>query len=210
MLKYKIFEFSPFLENTYLLWDDQTGEGMIIDPGCYEDFEKTRLDNFISHEGITVKYLINTHCHLDHIFGNNYIIEKYKPRFLTGAEDIPLLRNAPGQGKMFGMELKEQILPIEFLNEESDLTLGEYKVKCLFTPGHSPGEYCLFVESLSICFTGDVLFNRGIGRTDLWGGNYDTLMMSIKEKLLTLPDSIIILPGHGEKSTIGDERIINS
>ncbi|MHC1737013.1 MAG: MBL fold metallo-hydrolase [Ignavibacteriaceae bacterium] len=210
MLKFKRFELSVFYENTYILWDEVTKEGMIIDPGCYEDDEKLLLTDFISNEKIIVKYLVNTHCHLDHIFGNNFIINKYNPEFLAGEHDIPLLRNAPAQGKMFGIELEEQIIPSGFLSGDKDLILGESRIKCLFTPGHSPGEYSLYVESLNICFTGDVLFNQGIGRTDLWGGNYKTLMMSIKEKLFTLPAETIILPGHGDSSTIqAESKIIN-
>jgi len=208
MLKFKGFELNPFYENTYVLWDEVTKEGIIIDPGCYEAEEKLLLSDFISNERIIIKYLVNTHCHLDHIFGNSFILNKYKPEFLAGEHDIPLLRNAPAQGKMFGIELEEQIIPTGFLTEKKELILGEERIKCLFTPGHSPGEFSLFAESLNICFTGDVLFKQGIGRTDLWGGNYETLIRSIKEKLFTLPPETIILPGHGEPSTIRNESKI--
>lgn len=207
MLKYHKFEFSPFAENTYLLWDDLTLEGMIIDPGCYYDLEQRELSGFIERFNIKVLFLINTHCHLDHIFGNNYLIKKYNPRHFAGKEDIPLLLNAPQQGSMFGVKLNEQTLPGEFLSEDIELELGGFKIQPLYTPGHSPGEFSLFVESLTACFTGDVLFKQGIGRTDLWGGNYTQLISSINKKLFVLPDETIILPGHGEKSTIGEEKI---
>lgn len=205
MLKFIRFELNSFFENTYLLWDEVTKEGMIIDPGCYEIHEQTQLESFISGNKITIKYLINTHCHLDHIFGNNFVIHKYNPEFLVGEQDIPLLRNAPEQGRMFEIELEQQIIPSKFLDENQDLTLGDYRIKSLFTPGHSPGEYSLYVPSLKVCFTGDVLFKQGIGRTDLWGGNYNTLISSIREKLFTLPGDTIILPGHGDSSTIQAE-----
>jgi glyoxylase-like metal-dependent hydrolase (beta-lactamase superfamily II) len=120
-----------------------------------------------------------------------------------------LLDNAGNQAEMFDMVFEEPPKPDKLISDESELSLGQSKIKFLYTPGHTPGEYCLYLEKEKICITGDVLFKEGIGRTDLWGGDYKTLMNSIEKKLLSLPDDVIIFPGHGESSTIGYEKQYN-
>ncbi|BDQ02111.1 MBL fold metallo-hydrolase [Ignavibacterium sp.] len=206
MLKIHSFEFNPFNENTYLLWDDETKETAIIDPGCYDEFEKSELKNFIEEQNLIPKLLINTHCHIDHILGVSFIKENYDVIYLIPEKDLPLHKNASSQGQMFGFDLEELPEPDEFITEEKIIRLGQEELKPLFTPGHTAGEYCFYSEKNKICITGDVLFHQSIGRTDLWGGDYDTLIQSIRTKLLTLPDDTRIFPGHGIDSTIGIER----
>lgn len=209
MLLIKSFEFNPFNENTYLIWNDQTKETAVIDPGCYDDNEKDELLSFISENKLNIKYLINTHCHIDHVLGVNFIKEKFNPFYLIPENDLPLHNNAVNQGALFGFSFDELVKPDAFIREEENIFLGNEFMKPLFTPGHTPGEFCFYSESDNFCITGDVLFHQSIGRTDLWGGNYDTLISSIQSKLLNLPDDTKIYPGHGIHSTIGIEKVQN-
>ncbi|MDP2303629.1 MAG: MBL fold metallo-hydrolase [Ignavibacteria bacterium] len=209
MIKIKSFVFSPFSENTYIVWDEESRETAIIDPGTLENYEVEELTNFVRHNNLQVKYLINTHCHLDHIFGNSKIKQIYNPKFYAPELDIPLLQNATKQGSQFGIKFDDSPLPDEYISEELYLSLGIGGFTFLFTPGHTPGEYCIYFKEEKFCITGDVLFLESIGRTDLWGGDYERLIESIKTKLFTLPDETIIYPGHGETSTIGYEKKFN-
>ena len=205
MLQIQRFVFNPFYENTYIIWDDKTKEGAIIDPGCYDSKEREAVDDFIRLNSIHLIYLINTHCHIDHIFGNAHIKLKYRPIYLAPEKDVFMLDLMIDAAKNYGVEFTPSPKPDQFISEEAALVLGDLKGIFLFTPGHTPGEFCLYYEKEKICFTGDVLFKGSIGRTDLWGGDYDTLIESIQNKLLTLPDDVIIYPGHDSRSTIGDE-----
>lgn len=209
MIKIQRFVFSPFGENTYVVWDDVSKESAIIDPGCSEKHEVDRLKSFVGENKLVVKYLINTHCHIDHIFGNACMKETYDVDFYAPEEDVPLLEAALDQAKMFEVKIKPSPKPDKFITEETEIKLGNVIPKFLFTPGHTPGEYCIYFPDEKICITGDVLFKESIGRTDLWKGDYDTLMISIRTKLLPLPDDVTIYPGHGEESTIGYERANN-
>lgn len=210
MLKIQRFVFSPFFENTYLVWNDKSKETAIIDPGCYDAAERKVVDDFVNAHELQLKYLINTHCHIDHIFGNAFIKEKYNPLFLAPEKDLFMLNLMIDVAKSYGVELMPSPQPDKFITEDEQFELGGIKGKFLFTPGHTPGEFCLYFENEKVCFTGDVLFNGSIGRTDLWGGNYDVLIESIKTKLLALPDDTVLYPGHDAKSTIGSERKHNS
>jgi len=210
MLKIKKFIFSPFSENTFVVWDKSSSDACVIDPGCNSDKEEKELESFITQNNLNIKYLINTHCHIDHIFGNAFVKEKFNPVFLAPKGDVFLLEKSEEQAALFGIDIKLSPKPDKFIEEEVNIALGSIKGEFLFTPGHTPGEFCVYFENEKICFTGDVLFKEGIGRTDLWGGNYNTLIRSIKEKLLSLPDDVRIYPGHGEASTIGYEKISNS
>lgn len=204
------FIFSPFQENTYVIWDEITKETCIIDPGCFTDSEEEELKKFINSNQLSVKYLINTHCHIDHIFGNSFVKNEFNPIYIAPKEDVPLLEMAIAQGKQFGIEVKPSPLPDDFIEELESIKIGGVRLKFLFTPGHTPGEYCIYIPSENICITGDVLFRESIGRTDLWRGNFETIINSIKTKLLTLPDETTIYPGHGGTSTIGYEKEHNS
>jgi len=204
MLKTEKFTFNQFAENTYIIFDDENKNAIIIDPGCSNSQEENQLSNFIENKKLNVKYLINTHCHIDHILGNSFVKEKYNPKFLIGKEDEFLLELMHQQAAMFNFKVKKSPMADEYLSE--DLILPEFKIKFLKTPGHSPGEFCLNLYEEKICITGDVLFKEGIGRTDLWGGNYNQLIESIETKLLILENEVVILSGHGEFTTIGYEK----
>ncbi|MEO8233154.1 MAG: MBL fold metallo-hydrolase [Ignavibacteriota bacterium] len=209
MIQIQKFTFNLFSENTFVLWDDESLESAIVDPGCSDTDEENELADFISENNLSVKYLINTHCHIDHILGCEFVKQKYNPVYYSPELDVPLIENAKMQADMVGMDFSISIRPEKYLTEEDELIIGKSKLKFLFTPGHTPGEFCIYISEIKTCITGDVLFYESIGRTDLWGGNYDTLIKSIKEKLLTLPDETIIFPGHGDQSTIGREKKIN-
>ena len=209
MIKLKKFTFNLFAENTYVVWDDQTLDAAVIDPGTSDSEEEDELDRFIEDKKLLVKYLINTHCHIDHILGCRFVYKKYGVPYYIPEKDLPLLENAQLQAKEFNIDMTNPPKPDNYLTEDLDLKLGNSNLKFLFTPGHTPGEYCIYFETDKICITGDVLFKEGIGRTDLWGGDYDELILSIKTKLFSLPNDVKIYPGHGEPSTIGHEKANN-
>ena len=198
MIKLEKFTFNSFSENTYFIWDDETKEAIVVDPGCSDESEENILTEFISANELKLKYLINTHCHIDHIFGCNFIKEKYNPNFLIPEKDLPLLKNAAKQAEMFGIDIKTRSQPDQFITEDLTLKLNQSEIKFLFTPGHTPGEFCIYLHKEKILISGDVLFKESIGRTDLWGGNYNTLVSSINTKLLVLPNDVKVYSVHGE------------
>lgn len=211
MIKVKKFTFNPFDENTYVLWDEESKETLIIDPGCSDSYEERELVDFISSNNLSVKYLINTHCHIDHIFGCRFVKEKFEVPYYAPEKDIPLIKYVDKQAESVGLEeIKiKPPLPDHFITEDLKIKLGNTEPIFLFTPGHSPGEYCIYFPEDKFCITGDVLFQNSVGRADLWGGDYSILLKSVEDKLLVLPDETIIYPGHGEKSTIGEEKKYN-
>lgn len=206
MLKIRTFVFAPFMENTYIAYDEESLEAMVIDPGMFIHSDEKLFDEFMRSADLKVKYLINTHCHIDHSVGNRHIVNTYKPEYMIPKDDLFLLEMIPEQGKQFGIQLETPPPPDGYLDEAVSLTLGSIVCNPILTPGHTPGEYCLYFPGEKVCFTGDVLFRESIGRTDLWGGDYDILLESIRTKLLTLPDDVVIYPGHNEVSTIGEEK----
>ena len=206
MIRIKNFVFNYFAENTILLWDEETKKSAVVDPGMSNKEEEKVFDEFLIENKLRLKYLINTHCHIDHILGCNYIKSKYGADYYAPEKDLILLKNSSTQAQMFGLELDNPPEPDKFISEETDLSLGNSKLIFLFTPGHTPGEFCIYLNEEKICVTGDVLFKEGIGRTDLWGGDYNTLINSIETKLFSLPEDVKIYPGHGESSTIGHEK----
>lgn len=206
MVKIKCFVFNYFSENTFIIWDEKSKECAVIDPGMSGEAEQAAFGQFIFEKKLVIKYLVNTHCHIDHILGCGYLKLKYNPLFFVPEQDIILLENAAMQAEMFGLTIDNPPEPDKFITEDLVLTLGNSEMNFLFTPGHTAGEYCIYLKEEKICFTGDVLFKEGIGRTDLWGGDYETLLRSISQKLLILADDVAIYPGHGESSTIGHEK----
>lgn len=204
-VRLKTFIFNPFQENTFVLYDTDSGETAVVDPGNQNDSENAEISSFISEHHLKVKYLINTHGHIDHIFGNQYIKSKYEPIYYAPEFDVPLIEQAGEQAQHFQIPIKKSPQPDKFLSETEKLTLGDHTITCLFTPGHTPGEYCLYVEDAGLLISGDVLFRDSIGRTDLWGGDLATLLDSIKSKLFPLPPETKVYPGHGGPTTIGEE-----
>ncbi|MBN2572227.1 MAG: MBL fold metallo-hydrolase [Ignavibacteriales bacterium] len=209
-MKIKTMVFNPFSSNTYLIWDEKSKDAIIIDPGCFNEEEEKELNDILEKEKLNVKYLFNTHCHIDHIFGNVFILEKFTPEFYIGKEDEFLLDGAIEQAERFGMKIKLIKYEKKYFSENKIIKFGEMQIIPIHTPGHSPGSFSFYFKNENICFTGDVLFLESIGRTDLWGGNYDILRNSIVEKLFKLPDDTQICPGHSEMTTIGYEKKYNS
>jgi hydroxyacylglutathione hydrolase len=208
MLSVHYFEFHGFRENTYVLYDE-TREAVIIDPGCYEFQERKSLDDFIAANGLKVKYLLNTHCHIDHVLGNNYVKEKYKVPFLIHETELSLLRAVKTYASNYGFPNYQEALPDGYLTENDLVRFGNTELSILFVPGHSPGHIAFYYAAQKIVISGDVLFQRSIGRTDLPGGNLNTLITSIHQKLFILPDDVVVYPGHGDTTTIGEEKIHN-
>jgi len=199
------FTFSPIQENTYLLFNEQK-QCIIIDPGCYFPEERETVKAFISAEGLVPVYLLNTHCHLDHVFGNKFIAETFGLTLHIHPLEKEVLAFAPASGLMWNMPFDNYQGEFVWLTETSKITLGEEKLEILFTPGHSPGSISFYSAKQGFIISGDVLFQGSIGRTDLPGGNQATLLQSIREKILNLPDQTIVYSGHGAPTTIGQER----
>jgi len=209
MIHVRSFTFNVFDEKTYVIWDDELKEAAIVDAGNSDAGEDKILFDFIDENSLKVKYLINTHCHIDHILGCDSVKKKFNPDFLIPEKESILLEHAGEQAVMFGLEFHKPPKPDLFINENTKLSIGNFQLKFLYTPGHTPGELCIYFEKENICLTGDVLFKEGIGRTDLLGGDYNTIISSIELKLFTLPDDVVIYPGHGDSSTIGHEKKYN-
>lgn len=205
MLKIKSFTFSPIQENTYLLYNE-FNNCIIIDPGCYFDAEKEQMAGFIKQNGLHAKMLLNTHCHLDHVFGNKFIAETYGLTLHLHEKEKAVLEFAPASGLMWNMPFDNYTGAFIFLKEGDIIKLDNDALEVIEAPGHSPGHVCFYCKAQNFLIGGDVLFQRSIGRTDLPGGNYETLINSIRQKLLVLPDDTVVYSGHGPTTTIGQEK----
>jgi glyoxylase-like metal-dependent hydrolase (beta-lactamase superfamily II) len=205
MLQIKSFEFSPIQENTYILYNE-FNDCIIIDPGCYFEEEKEGLSRFIEEAGLKPVMLINTHCHLDHVFGNKYVAEKYGLTLQIHEGEKKVLDFAPASGLMYNMPFDNYAGDFNYLKEGDIVTLGHDKLQVLFTPGHSPASLSFYCKENSFVISGDVLFYRSIGRTDLPGGDFDTLVNSIRTKFFVLPGETKVYSGHGPVTTIGEEK----
>lgn len=202
--------FNPFQENTFIVSDD-TGECIIFDPGCYTSKERQELKDFISDEGLTPVRLINTHCHLDHIFGNAFVAETYGLELEIHRGELPVLESVPQVCQLYGIQLPQPSpAPGRFIEAGDSILFGNTSLKTLFTPGHSPASLSFYCEADRFIIAGDVLFYQSIGRTDLPGGDMATLLGSIKDEFFPLGDDIAVHPGHGPDTSIGYERKHNS
>lgn len=208
MIQIQNFVFNPFMENTYVL-HDETKEAIVIDPGCYEQAEKDELIDFIQSNELNVVKLINTHCHIDHVFGNAFVKKKYGVTLAIHKEDEATLKSVEVYAPAYGFQNFETTEAEEFFDEGDQIKFGQSTLDVLFTPGHAPGHVVLVNQEQNICIGGDVLFDGSIGRTDLPGGDFDTLIKSIHEKVFKLNDDTIIYPGHGGTTTVGKEKISN-
>ena len=205
MLQIKSFEFSPIQENTYLLYNE-FNDCIIIDPGCYFDEEKEALTSFIQSHDLNSRFLLNTHCHLDHVFGNKFVAEKFGLIPHIHPLEKKLLDYAPTSGLMYNMPFDNYTGELNYIEEGSTISIGADNLTALFTPGHSPGSVSFYCKEQCFVISGDVLFYHSIGRTDLPGGNLETLIDSIKKQLFVLPDDTIVYSGHGPKTTVGEEK----
>jgi glyoxylase-like metal-dependent hydrolase (beta-lactamase superfamily II) len=204
-MKVTCLTFNPFEENTYLLHDD-TNECVVIDPGCYDKEEREQLKSYIAENGLNVVRLLNTHCHIDHVLGNQFVAGTYNVGLEIHREDEQTLRAVAAYAPSYGFQQYSETLPTAYLEEGDTVKFGKTELQVLFTPGHAPGHIVFYNGPEKICIGGDVLFQNSIGRTDLPGGDFDTLINSIKDKLFALPDDVTIYPGHGPETTIGHEK----
>lgn len=208
MLHIQSFTFSPLGENTYVLYNENKAAA-VVDPGCYFPEEKDRLKEFIDKNGLVPKYLLNTHCHLDHVFGNRFVHETWQLELYLHRNEIPVLDYAPVAAQMWNLPFDNYTGPQHYLEDGGKIVLGTDELECILAPGHSPGSICFYHAGQQFLIGGDVLFRESIGRTDLPGGDYHAIEKSIKTRLYTLPEATVVYAGHGESTTIGHERIHN-
>jgi hydroxyacylglutathione hydrolase len=208
MLSIKAFTFSPVQENTYILYNEK-GEACIIDPGCYFSEEKEELKAAIEESGLRPVLLLNTHCHLDHVFGNKFVYETWGLTLHIHEKEKPVLDFAPQAGELWQLPFENYEGPLKWLEPGSVITIGEEELLILFTPGHSPGSVSFYHEAGNFVIGGDVLFDGSIGRTDLPGGDFKTLINSIQTQFFTLPDDTKVYSGHGRVTTTGFEKMNN-
>ncbi|MDD3080333.1 MAG: MBL fold metallo-hydrolase [Paludibacter sp.] len=198
--------FNPFMENTYVVFDE-TREAVVIDAGCFTDDEKHALSRYIDSNHLTLKRVLNTHLHIDHQFGNQYLFETYGLKPEACKADEFLLDGVRGQAQMFGLPYNETSQELgAYIEDNQEIKFGNTVLKAILVPGHSPGSLAFYSEKDDVLFAGDVLFQGSIGRTDLPQGDYATLIRSITNRLLPLPDSTVVYCGHGLSTTIGEER----
>ncbi len=202
------FTFNPFQVNTYILYDD-SGECAIIDASCYEKHEKKQLADFIEENKLKPVLQLFTHCHIDHMLGSRFISKTYKLKPITHKDSLPFLENSKEYGKAFGFNMDKPVLPEVFIDDGDILMFGNQELKVLHTPGHAAGSLCYYNEPGNFVVVGDVLFQGSIGRTDLPTGNHDLLIKSILQKLMVLPGKTTVYPGHGQSTTIAEERTAN-
>jgi len=207
MLKAESFTFNPFQENTWVVHAGK--EALLIDPGCWNTAEEHELEQWLTANELTPIRLILTHAHIDHVFGCAWAERRFGLKPELHRADLPLLKAAPRQGDMYGVPCEASPEPERFIEPGERITVDGHELEVLFVPGHAPGHIALFSKEARFVIAGDVLFQNSIGRTDLPGGDHDTLIRSIMEKLFPLGDDVTVHCGHGPRTTIGRERKSN-
>jgi hydroxyacylglutathione hydrolase len=205
-MKVETIPVNPFEMNCYVYYDENSKEGVIIDPAAYSDSEKETITSFITNENIKIKFILNTHGHIDHILGNYWAKETFNVPVLIHEGDLPLIEHSTEQGKMFGVIFPDPPPPDKFIKENEKIDFTGANLKIIHTPGHSPGGVCFVDVKEKVIFAGDCIFKESIGRTDLWEGDTDLLMDSINNKILCYSDDYKIYPGHYDATTIGEEK----
>jgi glyoxylase-like metal-dependent hydrolase (beta-lactamase superfamily II) len=205
MLNIHFFTFNPFQENTYIISNEKK-QCWIIDPGMYGERETKQLIAYIAENKLTPVAIINTHAHIDHILGIDALVDEYHIPFGMHADELPILKMAKPSAEMFGVAIKNEPTPTFFMSEGTPLQLGDDQLELFLTPGHSPGSISFYYPKGSWVVSGDVLFAGSIGRTDLPGGDFDTLISSIRRHLFTLPGDTTVYSGHGGPTTIAEEK----
>lgn len=208
MLTIETFTFNPYQENTYLIID-QEGNCVIIDPGMHSLQEQSYFKDFIVNNNLKPTLLLNTHCHIDHVLGNHFIHENWglKPNFHEF--EVPVLVSVENYAPQMGFRYETSPIPETFIQDKEIIEFGGHKIEAIFAPGHSPGHLCYYIADQKILIGGDVLFQNSIGRTDLPGGDHQTLLNSIQKRIYTLPEDVEVYPGHGPTTTIGFEKKTN-
>lgn len=208
MLQLRSFTFNPFQENTYILFNENK-ECWIIDPGMFDEREQKVLTEYIDQHNLLPQAIINTHAHIDHILGIDFVAQRYNIPFYLHEAELPILNNATNTARMFGFAYDGVKTAAQFISEHENLKLGSDELEVRFVPGHSPGSIAFYNAKENWVISGDTLFHGSIGRTDLLMGNHETLINSIKTHLLSLPDETIVYSGHGAPTTVGNERNSN-
>jgi len=208
MLNVNFFTFNAFEENTYIITNEKN-QCWIIDPGMYGEDEKQAVYSFITDKQLQPQSIINTHAHLDHIFGVQALIDKYGIPFGLHENELEVLKMGKGSAMMFGFDFSDVPKPAYFIKEGTPLQLGDDELQVFLTPGHSPGSLSFYYPKGNWVISGDVLFSGSIGRTDLPGGNMNTLLTSIRTHLFPLPGETVVLSGHGPATTIAEEKKYN-
>ena len=205
-MKIKRFEFNMFPVNCYVL-ADETQEAVIIDAGCYYPEEQRQLKSFITTHQLTVRHLLNTHLHADHLFGNAFAAREFGVSPEASQQDEFLLAGIPTFCKSFGFPLNEKPAALgHYISDGETIRFGNTELKAISVPGHSPGSLVYYCEKEHCMFSGDTLFKGSIGRADLEGGNFDDLRENIMSRLFVLPDNTVVYPGHGNETSIGNEK----
>ena len=208
MIKVEKFVVNPLGENSYII-SDETGECIFVDPGFFYEEEHEEVREYLKINNLTPIKITNTHCHFDHIMGVEFVRNEFNIPFFAHPDDAFWIEKAIDQGKMFGFEMEPVAAADAFLVENEFVEFGNTKLKIIHVPGHSPGHVVFYSESDKKLIAGDVLFYGSIGRTDLPGGDYETLISNIKNKLFDLPDDTVVYSGHGPETTIGFEKRTN-
>jgi glyoxylase-like metal-dependent hydrolase (beta-lactamase superfamily II) len=195
----------PFQENCYVIGDEATGTGALVDPGD----EAARIALAVEQTGLEIGEILITHAHIDHVGAVGALVEEYACPVLMHAEAEPILQQLPTQAMMMGLRFGKVPAVDRHIEDEEALEVGGLKLRALYTPGHAPGHLAFYVEGERLVLSGDALFAGSVGRTDLFGGDMDLLMRSINERLMTLPDETDVFPGHGPRTKIGNERAHN-
>jgi glyoxylase-like metal-dependent hydrolase (beta-lactamase superfamily II) len=209
MITVKSFEFNYFSVNTYLL-HDETREAVLIDCGCFRKEEELELSNYVIANKLTIKQLLCTHLHLDHVFGNEFVNRTYGLKPQAHKADVEALPSPQEQAKLFGIQDKIQNIPVgRYIVGNEIIRFGNSELLTRLVPGHSPGSLIFYNKKDGFAIVGDAIFNRSVGRTDLWGGNHDVLIAAIKDKILSLPDETILYPGHGPATNVIEENLNN-
>ncbi len=208
-LHIKSFTFNPFQENTYVVYTDSK-DAVIVDPGCYTREEKQHLIDFITDNQLTIHAILNTHCHIDHVLGNSFLMQEYRVDLYAHPLDLPTLEMVPYAAKMYGFEGYETSpLPTQLLADEQTLQFGGIVLNVLVGPGHAPGHVAFYNAENGIILSGDILFRGSFGRYDLPGGDLETLKKTLKDVMFQLPEHTVVYSGHGIETTIGEEKKFN-
>ena len=204
-MQIKSFVFNPFYENTYII-SSQENNCFIFDPGCYEDYEFAELKEYVHMNDLNVLAIINTHCHIDHVLGNDQLKFEYKVPLKIPTNEKEVFDSVPAYAPQWGMARYKHAEVDDFLIGGETLMLDEIKMEMIEVPGHSPGHLMFYIQNEKVIIGGDVLFKESIGRTDLPGGNHEDLLRNIQDKVYVLPEDVEVFPGHGPSTTIGHEK----
>jgi hydroxyacylglutathione hydrolase len=206
-MKVKQIPVNPFNMNCYIYYDEISREGILIDPAAFTLDEKNYIKDFIRENEINIKYIVNTHGHLDHILGNEFAKSEFNVPLILHKDDMFLIENAQQQAQLFGLEIPASPPIDDFITEDSKIKIGDTELKFIHTPGHSPGSVCIIDKKNKKVFCGDLIFKNSVGRTDLAGGDMHVLLNSIKNILIPeCEDDFILYPGHMEITTISEEK----